>query len=92
MLPRRFSSCSPFGPRLGFRSEPANGAEGTATLVNLNPYAGSWYLLSLEWATPGKQAQYHLESPRPQALRLLPADPGTLRLVGTGRLLLHGAD
>ena len=61
----------------------ANGVTGTATLVNLNPYVGTWYLLSLDWGGAGKPTQYHLESPRTQSLRLAPSEPGTVRLVGT---------
>ncbi|HEX4674692.1 MAG TPA: hypothetical protein VH209_05150 [Steroidobacteraceae bacterium] len=72
-----------------FRSESqvtttgANGVKGIATLVNLNPFVGTWYLLSLDWGSGGKSTQYHLESPHPQGLRLVQAaDPGTVRLVG----------
>jgi hypothetical protein len=83
-VPKTIFDLQPFRTETRVPIRATRGAEGTATLINLNPYAGSWYLLSLEWAMPGKQAQYHLESPRPQALRLLPAEPGTLRLVGTG--------
>jgi hypothetical protein len=71
-----------------FRSESqvttmsANGVKGTATLVNLNPYVSTWYLLSLDWGSAGKPTQYHLEIPHPQSLRLVPAEPGSVRLVG----------
>ena len=82
--PKTILDLQPFRTETRVPIRATSGAQGTATLVNLNPQAGSWYLLSLEWAIRGKQAQYHLESPRAQALRLLPADPGTLRLVGTG--------
>jgi hypothetical protein len=74
-----------------FRSESqvtttgANGVKGTATLANLNPYVGTWYLLSLDWGSAGKPTQYHLESPHPQSLRLVPAEPGTVRVVGTNK-------
>lgn len=74
----------PFRTETRLPVRAASGAEGTATLVNLNPYAGSWYLLAVDWANAGKPARYHLESPRQQALRLLPAEAGTLRLAGTG--------
>ena len=83
-IPKTIFELQPFRTQTSVPVRSANGAEGMARLVNLNPYAGSWYLLTLDWASPGRQAQFHLESPRPQALRLLPADPGTLRLVGTG--------
>jgi hypothetical protein len=85
-VPKTILDLQPFRTETRVPIRATRGPEGTATLINLNPQAGSWYLLSLEWASPGKQAQYHLESPRPQALRLLPGDPGTLRLVGTDGL------
>ena len=81
--PKTILDLQPFRTETRIPIRATSGAAGTATLINLNPQAGSWYLLSLEWAISGKQAQYHLEVPRPQALRLLSADPGTLRLVGT---------
>ncbi|HEY0339428.1 MAG TPA: hypothetical protein VGC34_01365, partial [Steroidobacteraceae bacterium] len=62
-----------------------NGVKGTATLVNLNPYVGTWYLLSLDWGTVAKPNQYHLESPHPQSLRLSPTEPGTVRIAGPDR-------
>ncbi len=43
-----------------------------ATLINLNPHIGTWYLLRLE--TPdGRGATYHLENPSGARLRLDPA-------------------
>ena len=83
-VPKTILELQPFRTETRVPMKAVNGTEGTATLVNLNPNAGSWYLLTLDWATLGRQAQYHLESPRPQALQLLRADPGTLRLIGTG--------
>ena len=83
-VPKTILELQPFRTETRVSMRAANGAEGTATLVNLNLYAGSWYLLTLDWGEPGKHAQYHLESPRPQALHLVPAEPGALRLVGTG--------
>ena len=72
----------PFRNESQVTTTSANGVKGTATLVNLNPYVGTWYLLSLDWGSAGKPTQYHLESPHPQSLRLAPAEPGTVRLVG----------
>src|SRR3569833_970453 len=43
----------------------ARGKEGAATLVNLNPAIGIWYLLTVAWkdGTPGQA--WHLETPAP---------------------------
>jgi hypothetical protein len=68
-----------------FRSESQVAITGgTATLVNLNPDVGAWYLLSVDWGTAGKPREYHLESPHPLSLHLAPAGPGSVKLVGTG--------
>lgn len=60
----------------------ADGRTGTATLVNLNPYANAWYLLTLEFGATGQGLNYHLENPRPReiALTLLAGDPTSLRV------------
>jgi hypothetical protein len=82
-VPKTILELQPFRTETRVPVRGATGPQGTATLINLNPYAGSWYLLSLDWAKSGKPAEFHLESSRPQALRLLPADPGAVRLVGS---------
>lgn len=52
-------------------STGGQGAQGTATLFNLNPRINIWYVLSLEW--PGKQGAtyFHLENPAPLHQTLL---------------------
>jgi len=45
------------------------GAEGTATLVNLNPRINAWYLLQVAWQN-GSESSYHLENPEPYSRRL----------------------
>ena len=62
--------------------ESASGAQGRATLVNLNPGINAWYVLSVLWAD-GSRASYHLENPRPQAQRLAldPAFAGGVELL-----------
>jgi hypothetical protein len=48
------------------------GGQVVASLIDLNPHIGTWYLLRLE--TPdGQVANYHLESPSGARLRLDPA-------------------
>lgn len=67
--PKSILELQPF--RTGSRAEVrrADGVKGTATLVDLNPYSGYWYLLTLEW-TDGTRAQYHLETARPRPATL----------------------
>src|SRR5271165_4281427 len=45
------------------------GAEGTATLVNLNPTINTWYLLKVTWQG-GSESSYHLENPEPHSRKL----------------------
>lgn len=45
------------------------GADGTATLVNLNPTINAWYLLKIVWQG-GSESSYHLENSEPQSRRL----------------------
>ena len=46
------------------------GKEGTATLVNLSPAIGSWYLLEIKWAG-AVEASYHLENAKPRDATLV---------------------
>lgn len=45
------------------------GAEGTATLVNLNPTINTWYLLKVAWQG-GSESSYHLENSEPRSRKL----------------------
>jgi hypothetical protein len=56
---------------VGIRS--SRGAEGAATLVNLNPTINVWYLLKVAWRG-GSESSYHLENPAPRS-RMLSLDP-----------------
>jgi hypothetical protein len=61
---------------------------GTATLIDLNPAAQDWYLLTLHWATPDRTASYALENPRPHTSRLVLDDavPYGVQLLRNGQL------
>jgi hypothetical protein len=59
----------------------SDGAAGEATLINLNPYAGSWYLLSIAWPGSGGAKSWHLENPeRHEPFTLRGDDPHALVL------------
>lgn len=60
-------------------------ATGKATLVNLNPYVNSWYLLKIRWPDAKKESVYHLENPDSAAKLTLPAD-------GKGLVLDNGKE
>jgi hypothetical protein len=61
----------------------ADGTNGTAALINLNPTINSWYLLTLTWSDGAAQAHYHLENPLASvgSLQLVTADPSALNIV-----------
>jgi hypothetical protein len=82
-VPKTILELQPFRSESQVAIGGLKGANGTATLVNLNPNAGSWYLLSLDWGPAGKLRQYHLESLRPQSLRLAASEQGVVQLVGS---------
>jgi hypothetical protein len=56
--------------RLGI--DGSAGSWAVASLIDLNPQIGTWYLLRLE-ARDGRSATYHLENPSGARLRLDPA-------------------
>ena len=64
---------------------PAN--EGQATLINLNPYINSWFLLTIRWPESGKSESYHLENPWPktQLLSIDTARRNGIRISGGDR-------
>jgi hypothetical protein len=43
----------------------ANGKEGTATLINLNPRINAWHLLKVTWKGESQESAWHLENARP---------------------------
>jgi hypothetical protein len=44
--------------------------QGSATLVNLNPTIGVWYVLEVSWQSGAPHRMYHLEVARPSGLKL----------------------
>jgi hypothetical protein len=65
----------PFRQTSAIRIRDDQGAEGTATLINLNPGIGAWYLLRLAWDKDAGADDYHLENATP-GTRDLRLDPG----------------
>lgn len=46
------------------------GAQGTATLSNLNPAVNVWYVMEVDWQD-GPKSSYHLENPQPRTEKIL---------------------
>jgi hypothetical protein len=57
--------------------------QGTATLVNLNPVVGAWYVLEVTWNRGAPSDTYHLEVPRWPGLKLVldERDPAGLLII-----------
>jgi hypothetical protein len=62
----------------------ADNQAGTATLTNLNPHVGAWYLLALDWSATREPETYHLENPRPGSQLSVHTGPRGTLLLGFG--------
>lgn len=70
--PKTIVDLQPFRQSVSIRIRSKAGADGTATLINLNPKVNSWYLLEVAWRGARQQpAAYHLENADPRARRIL---------------------
>jgi hypothetical protein len=67
-------------------AEGAHGRRGRATLIDLNPYANAWFLLTLDWGDPAGRASFHLENPEPggRHLSLVEGQPDGLLITDPG--------
>ncbi len=84
--PKSILHLQQFRTTSSIRIRSGTSADGTATLVNLNPAINAWYLLSVAWQNGGKSS-YHLENPRPLSRRLLltPQYPFGIEVVEAGK-------
>jgi hypothetical protein len=62
----------------------ADGSQGHATLVELNPFINGWLLLTLDRGGDGGRATYHIENPDPRGQHVRLADDG-LRITADER-------
>jgi len=67
--PKTIVELQQFRQTTSSRIRSSQGAEGIATLVNLNPAINSWYLLTVTWQG-GSGTSYHLENPEPRSRKL----------------------
>ena len=72
-VPKTIEELQQFRQTTSSHIKSDKGAEGTATLVNLNPTINAWYLLKVAWQG-GSESSYHLENPEPHS-RKLTLDP-----------------
>ncbi len=84
--PKTILELQPFraASRAGVRR--ADGTSGVASLINLNPYLNSWYLLTIAWTGAAAAATWHLENARPRlsALYLRNDNRNALIIAGSG--------
>lgn len=71
----------PFRTQVRLALRRADGASGLATLINLNPWIGTWYVLMVQFPDAAPAA-YHLQGNPGQTLQLLPGAPGRIRIGG----------
>jgi hypothetical protein len=74
----------PFRTQAALAVRRDDDAPGTATLVNLNPYVNSWFLLTLDWEAGGQSESFHLENARRDQQLTLAAGPRGSVLVDFG--------
>jgi len=74
----------PFRTQATLGVRRADGAVGSATLINLNPNVNAWFVLTLDWGASGTTASYHLESARRDRPPTLVAGPPGSVLVEFG--------
>ncbi len=68
-VPKTIVELQQFRQTSSSRIRSDRGAEGTATLVNLNPDVNAWYLLKVAWQG-GSESSYHLENSEPHSRKL----------------------
>jgi hypothetical protein len=59
-----------------------DGRPGQATLVDLNPYANAWFVLTLEGGAGGERRSYHLQNSDPQGQSVRLAEDGLILTAG----------
>jgi len=69
VAPKTILELQQFRQTSSSRIKSDKGAEGTATLVNLNPTVNAWYLLKVAWQG-GSESFYHLENSEPHSRTL----------------------
>ncbi len=80
LVPKTILELQPFRTKMQAVIASADGVRGRVTLVNLNPFISSWYLLQFDWADHREPQSYHLETQRRQPLSLRMTDAGAIRL------------
>jgi hypothetical protein len=55
----------PYRQATSNKIKSSTGAQGTATLINLNPAVNAWYVMEVDWQD-GSKSFYHLENPQPR--------------------------
>lgn len=82
-VPRTVLELQPFREAQSISIRSPRGSDGTATLVNLNPAIGAWYLLTIARNGAPERA-YHLENPHPRTQKLLLDQPLQALLIANG--------
>lgn len=94
--PKSIIDLQPFRQSSSLPIKSADGMDGTARLIDLNPAIHVWYLLTMAWKD-GSESSYHLENPEPRSRRLIlnPKFPSGLEVLEGKvqyRCVLFGAE
>jgi hypothetical protein len=73
-VPKTILELQPFQQSHSLAIEGQDARQGSATLIELNPYIKTWLVLTLDWGGADGRATYHLQNPdrREQRIRLAP--------------------
>ncbi len=80
--PRTIVELQPFRRTQRVTIRGPAGRPGAATLVDLNPDANAWFLLTLEGGAGGEPRSYHLQNPDPEGQQVRLADDGLVVSAG----------
>ena len=74
--PKTILELQPFRQSHSMAIEGQDARQGSATLIELNPYINAGLLLIFDWGGAGGRASYHLQNPDPQGQRVRLAQDG----------------
>jgi hypothetical protein len=80
--PKTILELQPFRRTQRLTVRGPDGRPAAATLVELNPYANAWFLLTLEGSAGGGRRSYHLQNPDPQRQQVRLAEDGLMVSAG----------
>ncbi|HXZ35364.1 MAG TPA: hypothetical protein VEL68_05035 [Thermodesulfobacteriota bacterium] len=69
-IPKTIIELQPFRQTNSIQIKSAQGREGLATLININPGVNAWFLLNLDFHEGTPAEEYHLQNTNPETQKL----------------------